>query len=153
MHLLEIQPPGGATCISKKFGHQVAPHALSYCLGFPYWIICDLRSTAYFHQSKSFQQAVQLWSSTEVINKGIQLGSSTRIFNQGLQLGSSTRVINQGLQLRSSLGSSTRVSTLTTLTVFTRFQKRDRHRQIDRRPNDRTPCAHGSDKNDSGLDA
>ena len=28
MHLFEIHPPGGVTCIRKKFGHQVAPLAL-----------------------------------------------------------------------------------------------------------------------------
>ena len=28
MHLFEIQPPGGVSCIRKKFGHQVAPLAL-----------------------------------------------------------------------------------------------------------------------------
>ena len=28
MHMLEIQPQSGTTCISKKFGHQMAPFAL-----------------------------------------------------------------------------------------------------------------------------
>ena len=72
----KIWPSGGAwenwaprwsTCISKKFGHQMAPHALSYCLGFTYWHH-QLVSTSYFHQSESNQQGLQLGSSTRVIN-------------------------------------------------------------------------------------
>ena len=125
----------GATCVSRKFVHQVAPHAQSHCWGFLYWHH-QLVLVLYLHQSES-----------QAFNQGQQLGSSTRVFNQGHQIGSSTRVINQGHQL----GSSTRVSlvaqlnyscqqteqgnllgfhqlvfisqfftTLTTLTVFTR---------------------------------
>ena len=35
--LLQIWPPGSATCINCKFGHQVASLALPHCLGFSYW--------------------------------------------------------------------------------------------------------------------
>ena len=36
LHQLQIVPPGGATCIWSKFGHQVAPLAFPNCLGLPY---------------------------------------------------------------------------------------------------------------------
>ena len=34
---LHTWPPSGTTCISFNFGHQVAPLALTHCLGSPYW--------------------------------------------------------------------------------------------------------------------
>ena len=110
MHLLEIQPPGGATCISKKFGHQVAPHALSYCLGFPYWIISQYQLRIFINQSHF----------SKVFNSGHQLRSSTRVFNQGHQLGSSTRVSLASLH-QLGLHNIDNIDSLQQ--VFTRFQK------------------------------
>ena len=58
-HWFQFWPPGGATCISYKFGHQVAPLALSYCLGLPYWQYQLVSSSARVTSVK-FQQGYSL---------------------------------------------------------------------------------------------
>ena len=64
---LQIWPPGpgGSTCISSKFGHQVAPlsllatrsHNLPHCLGLPYWH--QLVLSWYLHQPESCQLSLK----------------------------------------------------------------------------------------------
>ena len=159
MHLLEIQPPGGATCISQNFGHQVAPLALvrtlatrwrhmhchiawDFLIGSSVSINCVFSSLG--HVSKVFNSGHQLRSSTRVFNQGHQLGSSTRVINQGHQLGSSTRVSLASLH-QLDLHNIDNIDSLHY--VFTRFQKAlGRSDGQSLLPNDRTPCAHGSDK-------
>ena len=117
LHQQEICPPGDAICISKKFGHQVAPHAQSYCLGFLYWHH-QLVLVLYLHQSDSHQQ----W------------GSSTRV-----SLASLHQLDLHNIDNIDSLHQ-----------VFTRFQTKGLGQTL--LPNDRTPCAHGSDKSHNGND-
>ena len=68
----------GNSCISTKFGHQVAPHASSYIL---LWISLSASSVSIDFVSSSAMSSTR--SSTWVINWGHQLGSSTRVINWG----------------------------------------------------------------------
>ena len=58
MHSFKIWSSGGSTCIVSKVGHQVATasHALSHCLGLPYWQY-QLVLSWYLHQPESTFQS------------------------------------------------------------------------------------------------
>ena len=66
LHKLQIWPPDGATFISCKFGHQMAPlHkstslALPHCLELPPWHYQQVLSW-YLHQPESHQLSQQKW--------------------------------------------------------------------------------------------
>ena len=65
LHQLQNYPPDGATCISCKFGHQMAPLALvalPHCLGLPYWHY-QLVLSLYLHQLESHQLSLHKWLS------------------------------------------------------------------------------------------
>ena len=47
-HEFQIWPPGGATCIGCKFGHQVAPQYISFKFGHQMTQVADL-STRWHH--------------------------------------------------------------------------------------------------------
>ena len=52
----QFWPPGGTTCISYKFGHQVAP--LAHCLWLPYWHN-QLVLSCFLHQPESHQLSLK----------------------------------------------------------------------------------------------
>ena len=52
------QMPDAATCIRSKFGYQVAPLALTHCLGLPYCHYQQVLSW-YLHQPESHQLSLQ----------------------------------------------------------------------------------------------
>ena len=59
LNWFQIWSPDGITCISSKFGHQMAPLALvtialPHCLGLSYWLY-QLVLSWYLHQSESHQ--------------------------------------------------------------------------------------------------
>ena len=80
LHELEIWPPGGATCISKKFGHHKVPPVMVSTHG-------SVVPLAMFGSSVSINC---VFSSIKVISASC----STLVINWGHQQGSSTRVIN-----------------------------------------------------------
>ena len=77
LHLLQIWLPDGTTCISSKFGHQMAPLeslALPHCRGMSYWYY-QLVLSLYLHQLDSHQLSLQKvysltqWERSEPIDR------------------------------------------------------------------------------------